>query len=124
MGLSATAARNRINALIARGVITKLGVELDWNKIGWKIQALLLIQTEHGKTEAVKKQLHRIPQILTITKTAGSVDLVVRLVASEVSDFSTLLHKALAKIPGIMSINTLMVLDELNNTPPFLSQTK
>lgn len=122
VGLSATAARNRINALVSRGIITKLGVELDWTKIGWHIQSLLLIQTEHGKSDTVTKQLHRIPQILSITKTAGSVDLVVRLVANNVSDFTSLLHKTLAKIPGIMNINTLMVLDELNNTPPLPSR--
>ena len=124
VGLSATAARNRINALINRGIITKLGAVLDWTKIGWQVQSLLLIQTEHGKADAVIKQLHRIPQILTITKTAGSVDLVVRFLASDVSDFANLLHKTLAKIPGIMSVNTLVVLDELNNTPPIPKELK
>jgi Lrp/AsnC family leucine-responsive transcriptional regulator len=124
VGLSATAARNRINSLVSRGIITKLGAELDWVKIGWPIQSLLLIRTEHGRAEAVTKQLQKIPQILSITKTAGNVDLVVRLLASGVSDFTTLLHKSLSKISDITSINTLMVLDEVNNTPPLLSEAK
>jgi DNA-binding Lrp family transcriptional regulator len=124
VGLSATAARNRINNLVSRGIITKLGAELDWEKIGWSIQSLLLIRTEHGKTEAVTKQLHKLPQILSITKTAGTVDLVVRLIASDVADFTNLLHKSLSKIPGITSMNTLMVLDEVNNTPPLPSSLK
>ncbi len=122
VGLSATAARNRINSLVSRGIITKLGAELDWGKIGWPIQSLLLIRTEHGKAEAVTKQLHKIPQILSITKTAGNVDLVVRLLAGGISDFTTILHKSLSKIPGITSINTLMVLDEVNNAPPLPSE--
>ncbi len=124
VGLSATAARNRINSLISRGIVTKLGAELNWAKIGWPIQSLLLIRTEHGKSETVTKQLHKIPQILSITKTAGNVDLVVRLIASGISDFTNLLHKSLSKIPGITSINTLMVLDEVNNTPPLPPETK
>ena len=124
VGLSATAARNRINSLVSRGIITKLGAELDWVKIGWPIQSLLLIRTEHGKAEAVTKQLQKIPQILSITKTAGNVDLVVRLLATGVSDFTTLLHKSLSKISDITSINTLMILDELNNTPPLLFEGK
>ncbi len=118
VGLSATGARNRINALINRGIITKLGAVLDWEKIGWQIQSLLLIRTEHGKADSVTRQLHRIPQILTITKTAGSVDIIVRLIASDINDFSNLLHKTLAKIPGIISVDTLMVLSELSNIPP------
>ncbi|MFX0169235.1 MAG: Lrp/AsnC family transcriptional regulator [Candidatus Hodarchaeota archaeon] len=118
VGLSATAARNRINSLLTRGIITRLGVELDWSKIGWQLQSLLLVRTEHGKTETVTKQLHKIPQILSVTKTAGTVDLVVRLLASDVSDFNNLIHRAFSKIPGIVSINTLMVLDEVSNTPP------
>lgn len=124
VGLSATAARNRINSLVSRGIVTRLGAELDWGKIGWRIQSLLLIQTEHGKADAVTKQLQKIPQIISITKTAGSVDLVVRLIASDVSGFTDLLHKSLAKIPGIVSTNTLMVLDEVNNTPPLSTSTK
>jgi Lrp/AsnC family leucine-responsive transcriptional regulator len=124
VGLSATAARNRINSLVSRGVVTKLGAELNWAKIGWPIQSLLLIRTEHGKSETVTKQLHKIPQILSITKTAGNVDLVVRLIASGISDFNNLLHKSLSKITGITSINTLMVLDEVNNTPPIPPETK
>ncbi len=124
VGLSATASRNRINSLISRGVITKLGADLNWAKIGWPIQSVLLIRTEHGKAEAVTKQLHKIPQILSITKTAGTVDLVVRLIASDISDFSQMLYKSLSKIPGITSINTLMILDELNNTPPLFSGSK
>ncbi len=124
VGLSATAARNRINALITRGIITRLGAELNWAKIGWQIQAILLLRTEHGKAEMVTKQLHRIPQIISITKTAGTVDLVARIVANDVNDFSRLLHKTLAKIPGIIGVNTLMVLDELNNTPPLVTAFK
>jgi Lrp/AsnC family leucine-responsive transcriptional regulator len=124
VSLSATAARNRINSLVSRGIITKLGAELDWVKIGWPIQSLLLIRTEHGKAESVTKQLQKIPQILSITKTAGNVDLVVRILASGVSDFTALLHKSLSKISDITSINTLMVLDEVNNTPPLLSESR
>jgi len=118
VNLSATAARNRINSLVTRGIITKLGVDLDWSKIGWPIQSLLLVRTEHGKTEMVTKQLQKIPQILTITKTAGNVDLVIRFLASDVADFSTMLNRAFSKIPGIVNIDTLMVLDEVNNAPP------
>jgi Lrp/AsnC family leucine-responsive transcriptional regulator len=124
VGLSATAARNRITSLVNRGIITRLGAELDWAKIGWPIQSLLLVRTEHGRTDAVSKQLYKIPQILSITKTAGTVDLVVRLIASDVSDFAAILQKSLSKIPGITSINTLMVLDEVNNTPPIPTSTK
>jgi DNA-binding Lrp family transcriptional regulator len=124
VGLSATAARNRINNLVSRGIVTKLGAELDWAKIGWPIQSLLLIRTEHGKIDAVTKQLHKLPQILSITKTAGTVDLVVRLIASDVDDFTSFLHKSLSKIPGITSMNTLMVLDEVNNTPPLPTSLK
>lgn len=124
VGLSATAARNRINNLVSRGIITKLGAELDWAKIGWSIQSLLLIRTEHGKAETVTKALHKIPQILSITKTAGSVDLVARIIASDVADFSNVLHKVMSKIAGITSINTLMVLDEVANTPPMPSSMK
>ena len=65
VGLSATAARNRINSLVTRGIITKLGTELDWEKIGWPIQSLLLIRTEHGKAEAVTKQLQKIARYQT-----------------------------------------------------------
>jgi DNA-binding Lrp family transcriptional regulator len=124
VGLSATAARNRINSLVSRGIITKLGAELDWAKIGWPIQSILLIRTEHGKVEAVTKQLHKIPQIISISRTAGNVDLVVRLLAGGISDFTTFLHKSLSKIPGITNINTLMVLDEVNNTPPLKFETR
>ncbi|TRO50875.1 Lrp/AsnC family transcriptional regulator [Candidatus Bathyarchaeota archaeon] len=123
VGLSATAARNRINSLVSRGIIRKLGAELDWAKIGWPIQSILLIRTEHGKAEAVTKQLHKIPQILSITKTAGNIDLVVRFLAGGISDFTTFLHKSLSKIPGITSIDTLMVLEEVNNTPPLQFET-
>ncbi len=124
VGPSATAARNRINSLVSRGIITRLGAELDWAKIGWPIQSLLLIRTEHGKADAVTKQLHKVPQILSIIKTAGGVDLVVRLIASDVADFANLLHKTLSKILGIININTLMVLEELNNAPPLPQSIK
>ncbi|MFW9830325.1 MAG: Lrp/AsnC family transcriptional regulator [Candidatus Thorarchaeota archaeon] len=124
VGLSATAARNRINNLVSRGIITKLGAEFNWAKIGWPIQSLLLIQTEHGKTETVTKALHKIPQILSITKTAGSVDLVARLIAIDVNDFSDILYKALSKVSGITNINMLMILDEVANAPPLSSSMK
>jgi len=122
VNLSATAARNRINSLVNRGIITKLGVDLDWSKIGWPIQSLLLVRTEHGKTELVAKQLQKIPQILAITKTAGNVDLMLRLLASDVADFSSMLNKTFSKIQGIVSIDTLMILEEVNNTPPLPAQ--
>jgi len=124
VGISATAARNRVRALMQRGIITRLGAVLSLSKIGWQIQTLLLIQTEHGKTEAVMKQLRRLPQVLTITRTAGSVDLVVRVVARDYDQFIDLFHKVLSEISGILNINTLMVLDELNSDPPVIRVDK
>jgi len=124
VGISATAARNRVRSLIQRGIITRLGAVLTLSKIGWRIQTLLLIQTEHGKAEAVMKQLHRLPQVLTVTRTAGSVDLVVRVVARDYTQFTDLFHKALSEISGILDVNTLMVLDELTSDPPVIGVEK
>ena len=110
-----TTVHNRIKKLEQERVITGYSVELDYEKLGLPIEAVILVSVAyHNKQlnqEDVAKEIKKLGahEVLIIT---GDEDLLVRVRAKNVSSLNTFVTHKLRSVPGVDKTKTLLVLSK------------
>jgi len=117
VNLSPTPCLRRVRRLEDDGVIKAYRAELDLDKIGLGISALVFIQltlnsTANGEQfEQAISQIQRVQECFVLT---GRYDYLLRVVAQDLSDYEQLVKGELANIPNIKTIESTIVLNQLN----------
>jgi Lrp/AsnC family leucine-responsive transcriptional regulator len=117
VNLSPTPCLHRVRKLEEDGVIKAYRAELDLDKIGLGISALVFIQLTLNSTangaqfEQAISQIQRVQECFVLT---GRYDYLLRVVAQDLSDYEQLVKGELANIPNIKTIESTIVLNQLN----------
>jgi DNA-binding Lrp family transcriptional regulator len=100
----------RLDKLIAQGVISGFGPNVDLAKVGYVVSAFVTLQISQGRGRDVSDHLERIPQVVEVQRTTGAGDLFCRVVATSNLHLSLVLDIIL-ELPGIERTTTALVLD-------------
>lgn len=112
-----TTVHNRIKKLEQEGVITGYGIEVDYDKLGLPLEAVILVSVTYrgGQTrlnqEEVAKEIKKLGahEVLIIT---GDEDILVRVRAENVSSLNDFVTHKLRAVPGVDKTKTLLVLSK------------
>ena len=110
-----TTVHNRIKKLEQEGIITGYSVDLDYEKLGLPLEAVILVSVAyHNKQlnqEDVAKEIKKLGahEVLIIT---GEEDLLVRVRAKNVSSLNTFVTHKLRSVSGVDKTKTLLVLSK------------
>ena len=107
VGLSRTAAKNRIRALEASGIIRGYQAILDPQASTGGMTFVVNIETEAAQFAAIKDAMAAAPETLTLMQTTGSCHLLALCYAPSVADMRLVYQRT----PGILSISAHSVLD-------------
>ncbi len=117
VNLSPTPCLRRVRKLEDDGVIKGYRAELDLDKIGLGISALVFIQLTLNSTangEQFEQAISRIQRVQECFVLTGRYDYLLRVVAQDLSDYEQLVKGELANIPNIKTIESTIVLNQLN----------
>jgi DNA-binding Lrp family transcriptional regulator len=109
LGVARGTVQARLDRLIARGVVTGFGPDLDPAALGYTVEAFTTIELAQGRLAAVIDHLEAIPEVLEAHTTTGPGDLHVRVVARSNNDLSLVLARIL-EAPGITRTTTVLAL--------------
>ena len=101
--------QSRLDKLIARGVITGFGPDLDLAAIGYGVMAFTTVEVVQGRISDVIEPLRDIPEVLEVHSIAGQGDLLVRLAARSNEHLMDLLERILS-IDDVARTSTAMAL--------------
>ncbi|RAK56989.1 Lrp/AsnC family transcriptional regulator [Phenylobacterium deserti] len=101
--------QNRIERMVARGVIQGFTVRTRPELEAQRVRAIMSIAIEGERSAAVIKALKGFPQVDKIHTTNGRWDLVVELVTGDLAEFSATLD-GIRTIEGIASTETSLLL--------------
>lgn len=107
------AARNtiqRLDKLLASGVIAGFGPEIELAAIGYHVAAYITLQIAEGRGKDVAAHLASIPQVLEVHRTTGDGDLLCRVVATSNVHLAEVLDRIL-EVRGIDRTTSSLVLD-------------
>lgn len=112
-GVSRAAIHQRVQHLIAGGVITGSGFDVNPKSVGYSTCTYVGINLERGSMyKDVVQQLLTIPEIVECHFTTGSYTMLLKVYARDNEQLMDLLNNKMQIIPGVVSTETLISLDQ------------
>ena len=117
-GVSRAAIHQRVQHLIAGGVITGSGFDVNPKSVGYSTCTYVGINLERGSMyKDVVQQLLTIPEIVECHFTTGPYTMLVKLYARDNAHLMELLNHQIQKIVGVTSTETLISLEQSIDKP-------
>lgn len=112
-GVSRAAIHQRVQHLIAGGVITGSGFDVNPKSVGYSTCTYVGINLERGSMyKDVVQQLLTISEIVECHFTTGSYTMLLKVYARDNEQLMDLLNNKMQMIPGVVSTETLISLDQ------------
>lgn len=83
LGVARGTVNARLEKLVARGVVTGYGPEVDPVALGFPILAFVWLDITQGRLDEAVEQLRGVPEVLEAHATSGDRDLLCRVVARD-----------------------------------------
>ncbi|WP_323766737.1 Lrp/AsnC family transcriptional regulator [Marinovum sp.] len=113
IGLSATPLARRIARLEAQGVITGYSARVDQEKLGLPLNAFIFVELEQQSREALDRfetALRRFDEVMECYLMTGTRDVLIRVVARDLTGFDRFLEDGLMQVPGIRNMRSSFAL--------------
>ncbi len=112
-GVSRAAIHQRVQRLIDLGVITGSGYQVNPKLLGYRTCTYVGISLEKGSMYTrVVEELEKIPEIIECHFTTGAYTMLTKLYATDNEHLMELLNHRLQEIPGVISTETLISLEQ------------
>ena len=112
-GVSRAAIHQRVQRLIDLGVIVGSGYHVNPKSLGYRTCTYVGIKLEKGSMyKNVVAELKKIPEIVECHFTTGPYTMLVKLYAKDNEQLMDLINGQLQSIPGVVSTETLISLEE------------
>ena len=112
-GVSRAAIHQRVQHLIAGGVITGSGFDVNPKSIGYNTCTYVGMNLERGNMyKNVVEKLQHIPEIVECHSTTGPYTMLLKVYARDNEQLMDLLNNKMQMIPGVVSTETLISLDQ------------
>ena len=112
-GVSRAAIHQRVQHLIAGGVITGSGFDVNPKSIGYSTCTYVGMNLDRGNMyKSVVEELQEIPEIVECHFTTGPYTMLLKVYARDNEQLMDLLNNKMQMIPGVTSTETLISLDQ------------
>src|SRR5260221_1751732 len=111
LGVARGTAQARLDKLVARGVITGFGPDIDPVALGYTVMAFTTLEIAQGRLTDVVAHLRAMPEVLEAHAITGPGDVHARLVARTNRHLQDVINRVL-EVHGINRATTQIVLSE------------
>ena len=119
VGLSPTPTRRRIRRLEEGGAIKGYGAIIDPKACGLDLTLYVFIKLERRSRDNIdnfEKAIGRLPEVVSCDLVTGSHDYLLVMHITSMRDYNHYLHEVIADIPGIIGIETSIVIGEIKRS--------
>ncbi|SDC50526.1 Lrp/AsnC family transcriptional regulator [Ruegeria marina] len=109
VGLSPTPCARRLERLQRDGVITGYSATVDPAKLGLSVSIFVSVELEkqdRAAVDAFEQAIRRCEEVMECYLMTGSRDILLRVVAADLTAFDAFLENRLMKIPGIRNLRS------------------
>ena len=112
-GVSRAAIHQRVQHLIENGVIVGSGFHVNPKSLGYTTCTYVGLNLERGSMyREVVERISSIPEVIECHFTTGSYTMLVKLFAKDNEHLMDLLNNKIQSIPGVVSTETLISLEQ------------
>lgn len=113
VGLSPTPCARRLARLERDGLIQGYGARVDQAQLGLPVSVFVWVELETQTREAIdafERAVRAFDRVMECHLMTGSRDILMRVVAADLSDFDRFLEERLMRVPGIRSLRSSFAL--------------
>jgi DNA-binding Lrp family transcriptional regulator len=108
--------KNHIEKLENMGIITDYGVNIDYEKLGFDIIALIEITVSKGKMLDVERKIAQNPNVFAVYDITGSYDALILARFKSRAELSEMIKNDIHASPFVESSNTHIVLNVIKES--------
>jgi DNA-binding Lrp family transcriptional regulator len=116
--ISRTAAHNRVQNLVATGVITGFAAQIDRKSIGLNVTAIVIVKAGNIPWPDLASALAELPYVESVLAVSGDIDFVLTVSAPDHEQLSEVIMRQIHEMPGVVSTRSHVVLDTREGTAP------
>ena len=116
--ISRTAANHRVQNLIAAGVLTGFGAQVDRKAIGLEVVAIVIVKVENVQWPDLATALSELPGVESVLAVSGDIDFVLTVSAPDHEHLSEVIMRQIHGMPGVVSTRSHVVLDARTGAAP------
>ncbi|WFO75412.1 Lrp/AsnC family transcriptional regulator [Desulfurococcaceae archaeon MEX13E-LK6-19] len=109
LGVSPATVLVRLRKLRKKGVIRGFTVDIDPEKLGFSVQAYMLIKTDPKKTRNVLIRLSKMDNIVELCEVTGDYHLLLKVWAEDQKALANIIDQV-RLVDGVVDTNTMLVL--------------
>lgn len=109
VGLSAPAARQRVQRLVEGNVLNVVGVTNPL-RLGLPVMAMLGIKAS-GDLRELADRIGALPEVVYLVHTAGTFDLLVEVLCEEPRELLAIVNDRIGRFEGVEQVEKMMYLD-------------
>jgi Lrp/AsnC family transcriptional regulator, leucine-responsive regulatory protein len=118
IGLAPSAVLERVRKLESRGIIRGYAALVDPKAVDLPMLAYVAVRSdETGSDDRVAQVLAKIPEVLEVHHVAGDDCYLIKVRARDAEQLGVLLRTRFARIRGVRSTRTTIVLETVKETP-------
>ncbi|MFW8592699.1 Lrp/AsnC family transcriptional regulator [Cribrihabitans neustonicus] len=113
VGLSPTPCARRVANLEDSGVISGYSARVDQAKLGLPVTIFVAVELERQSSEAIisfEQAVRQFDQVMECYLMTGTRDILLRVVAADLTDFDRFLEQRLMRVPGIRNTRSSFTL--------------
>jgi Lrp/AsnC family transcriptional regulator, regulator for asnA, asnC and gidA len=103
---------NRLKKL-EKNVIKQYTLILNPEKLGLKVTAIIIVQTESEKHENVKKELSRLEEVSEVYSISGEYDILIKLWAHDLEELNREMDTKIRSIDGVEDLTEMIVMERV-----------
>ncbi|MFF8311378.1 Lrp/AsnC family transcriptional regulator [Streptomyces lydicus] len=116
-GLSAPAAKRRLDRLVATGAIRGFTALIDPQTLGWRTEAFVEVYCKGNPSPAeLRRNLDGIPEVVEACTVSGAADAMLHVLASDIAHLEQAIQRV-REVPVIDRTESVIVLSRLINRP-------
>lgn len=119
VGLSSSPCWRRIDRMEKEGIIRRRVALVDRHKIGLNAHIFAQVKLNaHGRAnlDDFSAAIQEFDEVLDCFVMMGSVDFMLRIVATDIEAYERFFFEKLSQLPGIQEINSTVALSEIKST--------
>ena len=112
VGLAASTTLMRVRGLVQRGVIRKFTLDVDYNKIGLGVQAIVFLSLRRQDEVTMQPMIERISSagnVVQIFHVSGNEDLLVHVAVSDSESLREFIQMHLTSDPNVRNAQTHLI---------------
>lgn len=113
IGLSPTPCARRLARLEAEGIIEGYSARIDQARIGLPVSVFVQVELESQSKDAIdafERAVRGFERVMECHLMTGTRDILMRVVAADLTDFDRFLEEKLMRVPGIRSTRSSFAL--------------